>query len=236
MIPTIIPTQPWPPDLPDRTPEDNIGVYIPSPSGRYYLYETCSGPECKALGGYKVFDTVLKTNVATLSRAFMSTPNRFTPGHPDNGPEARWSADDRYIAYPFVRDNINHDFNLELYDMQLKEVQSIESLNWTVAYEIPLSWSPKGHRFVFWVQGRAFDPQEGDTIDLRNAIIYDVDQEQLILADEPYYLDHNAYIIWKPDGTAFVFMTMDDELIQVDALTGAVQVVDTNVYWILAWR
>ena len=237
---TVTPLPDWPPNLPDRTSDDNVGVYIPSPTDRYYLYEACSGPNCKGFGDFMIYDRVLDDNVVTLSRAIISSPNYDPPGSINFGPEARWSFDDRYIAYPFVPDNIYDNFDLELYDMSLQTIHPIQegdfTPNYRIAYEHGIDWSPADHRLVFWVIGRIPEPIAGDVNGLRHAVIYDVDQGSLTQIDQPYYLDDKMDITWKPDGTAFAFVNVNGDLVLVDALTGATQIIDTNVNRILTWR
>jgi hypothetical protein len=230
-LPPFVPTI-----LPDRSPVDDIGVYLPSPDGSFFLYETCSGTNCTGMGDYVIYDTSTETNLVFLNDAIISTPHYAPAGRVNRGSEAIWSFDGRYLAYPFLPQSLYTDFDLHLYDTTLRTIHEINAPNWRIDYAIPLTWSPVNYLLAFWIMGRIPEPIAGDTIELRHAIIYDANHETLVYSDQPFNMRGNAQTVWKPDGTAIVFITSDKNLIRVDTTTGITQLLDSNVNRILAWR
>jgi hypothetical protein len=220
--------------LPDRLPTDNVSVYIPSPTENYFLYETCSEVQCGGIGNFAIYDTVAQEDIVVLADAAISSPNYAPPGRVNNSPEARWSFDGRYLAYRYLPENIYHNFDLQLYDTTIRSIHQIEAPNWRIDYQHSMSWSPVDYRLVFWVIGRVPEPIQGDTTEIRTAVIYDALEQRLIPLDQPYYV--NSEISWKPDGTAFVFLDSNGNLIYVDAVTGITQIIDSDVTRILVWR
>ncbi|MBK8138779.1 MAG: PD40 domain-containing protein [Chloroflexi bacterium] len=150
-----------------------------------------------------------------------------------------WSADGRYLAYASVPNSLINVFDLAIRDLTTNQDLDLDFPNETVEYDVALTWSPVGHKLLFWLWGRLGEGYIGDDDDiLRHPIIFDADQQQFVWSENPFEFPPNYFgdpVQWSPDGLAFVFTDTTKNLIHVDALTGTATLLDSNVSTIIDW-
>ena len=246
----VLPGQPAPlPELPEQfqlmyTPEDIVVLRSPQPN--VFVYYRCIGQtfpdgwqQCPGGVYAVVYDSASQTFLAQLDE----DPHMFgfdiTVEIPTGAVKAAWSADGRYLAYASVTNIFSSDFDLAIRDLTTNQDLDLDFPNETVEYEVALTWSPVGHKLLFWLWGRLGEGYIGDDDDiLRHPIIFDADQQQFVWSENPFEFPPNYFgdpVQWSPDGLAFVFTDTTKNLIHVDALTGTATLLDSNVSTIIDW-
>ncbi|MFZ4816345.1 MAG: hypothetical protein ACOYL5_17555, partial [Phototrophicaceae bacterium] len=114
--------------LPDRGPEDALGIFLPSPERSIFLYETCSGADCGGDGDFVIYDERVGQPIATMIDAVI-TENVPPAQNPRVNPRAAWSPDGNFFAYAYASGKPDQRFDLKIYNMSEDTYQEYPDLN-----------------------------------------------------------------------------------------------------------
>jgi hypothetical protein len=234
-------TPPTYPQLPSRF--DSQPVYA-APNGSTILYERCLGTDsaisplgetlCINSTEWVIYDLDTAEDIVTISRPGY-VYLEFAPYQSDYYATMRgiaWSPDSRYLA---TVTSAFGTFPLQLTDTISGNVNDLSYYSVDVdVLEQDMFWSPDSRKLAFWVKADVNDIESDSTN--KTLVIYDTLTDTFVHAAQtinPYNSSQNGQ--WAPDGSAFAYIDANANLVHVDAVTGATNILDSNIVHIELW-